>query len=96
MTKPYSVAFEQKVIPRLTSWGCAERFAIIPRERRATVEPIANLPTQRGLGGVELALGGGREVAFLDHGHEQRRCLNSMQRCYRVVQYRSPSRSLRA
>ena len=30
MTKPYSVAFEQKVIQRLTSWGCAERFAIIP------------------------------------------------------------------
>src|SRR2546425_7797077 len=31
---------------------------------------IANLPAQRGLGSVELALGGGREAAFLDHGHE--------------------------
>jgi hypothetical protein len=31
---------------------------------------IANLPAQRGLGGVEPALGGGREAAFLDHGHE--------------------------
>src|SRR2546425_476031 len=31
---------------------------------------IANLPAQRGLGGVEPALGGGREAAFLGHGHE--------------------------
>ena len=31
---------------------------------------IANLPAQRGLGGVEPALGSGREAAFLDHGHE--------------------------
>jgi hypothetical protein len=28
---------------------------------------IANLPAQRGLGGVEPALGGGRQAAFLDH-----------------------------
>src|SRR6185295_9475687 len=31
---------------------------------------IANLPAQRGLGGVEPALGGDREAAFLDHRHE--------------------------
>src|SRR6185436_7124290 len=31
---------------------------------------IANLPAERGLGGVEPVLGGGREATFLDHGHE--------------------------
>src|ERR1700730_11276909 len=31
---------------------------------------IANLPAQRGLGGVEPALGGGRQATFLDHGYE--------------------------
>src|SRR5580700_6822235 len=31
---------------------------------------IANLPAERGLGSVEPALGGGRQAAFLDHGHE--------------------------
>jgi hypothetical protein len=31
---------------------------------------ITYLPAQRGLGGAEPALGGGREAAFLDRGHE--------------------------
>src|SRR5580693_3553479 len=31
---------------------------------------VANLPAQRRLRGVEPALGGGRQAAFLDHGYE--------------------------
>ena len=31
---------------------------------------VANLSTQRRLGGMEPELGGGRQAAFLDHGYE--------------------------
>ena len=53
---------------------------------------IANLPAQRGLRGVEPVLGGGREAAFLDHGHEITQvpqlhtvpCLRGMPPAYKV------------